>query len=163
MSIPIYNHLKNEIKINIYKHNYNDDELVQFSDTDLRDVHWIDTKEFVLKNVFYDVAKIEIIEGHKVYFCLNDERETQIAKIDSNIQNLFVNNHYDKILGKIRKIKQLKLNVITCKSENLEVLFSNLDQNTLAPLSRQTAIKISEFITKMKIPPQINIFFYFKK
>ena len=49
--------------------------------TDNNQIIWEDEgKEFYMNDNLYDVAKIKIINGKKIYFVINDKKETSLLK-----------------------------------------------------------------------------------
>jgi hypothetical protein len=48
---------------------------------DSNDITWFEQdKEFLLHQTMYDVVRIKIINGKKLFFCINDEKEKQLIQ-----------------------------------------------------------------------------------
>lgn len=48
---------------------------------DSNDINWFEQdREFLLHQTMYDVVRIKIVNGKKLFFCINDEKEQQLIQ-----------------------------------------------------------------------------------
>lgn len=159
MSLSFVRHLKNEVKkevkMKIFRHKFNQNELDQFSETDLKKAKWKDEKEFSLKGDLYDVVKTKLKNGQKIYYCFHDKKETKIADLENKIQDFFSNKLLKKTEVKSYFTISIKINNVSGKVENS---FSHLSKKHFLKTqfqSYQLSIKSSDFIDKVLIPPEV--------
>jgi hypothetical protein len=64
-----------------------DDQLTVFQNPGLdKDVHWEHAgEEFHYKGAMYDVVRMKADNGNKVYYCLDDRRESQVYALLENV------------------------------------------------------------------------------
>ena len=159
MSLPFFNHLKNEakkeMKINIYRHKFSDGDLIQFSEKDLEKAQWIDSKEFILNENLYDVVKTKVINGQKCYYCFLDKKESKIVNITSKIQQVLVELQLNQAPGKLRTAYAIHYNLRSCKTDLSTEICLNFEQSTLEIPNFEWNFNSSDYIDKIKIPPQV--------
>jgi len=56
-----------------------DKQLLAFSETEIRQVNWIDAHEFEWQNDKYDVVKKQSSANGVIYFCINDKIEKKLS------------------------------------------------------------------------------------
>lgn len=159
MSLPFFNHIKNEAKkemrIMIYQHQFSDSDLIQFSQKDLEKAQWIDSKEFVLNENLYDVVKIKIINGQKYHYCFLDKKESKIVKIETQIQNVLVELQFNQAPGILRSAHAIKYNLRSCKTNVYIEIFLYFQQSASQIPNFEWILNSSEYIDEIKIPPQV--------
>lgn len=159
MSLPFLHHLKKEIKkeikFQLFRQNLDTADLVKFKEKDLQNANWIEDEEFILNHYFYDLVSMKTIMGQKIYYCFKDKKETKIAKIETKIHDLFVGSTFSKPQVKPNSTKIFKINPVSKKAkypfwvlEKKHFLLSHFQYYLYSS-------KISDFIDKLKIPPEI--------
>ena len=80
--LPVFFHLKKEARefAEAVVFRAHADELIRISDAEkLPGFKWEnDGREFSINGHMYDVARIEVVNGHISYVCFDDERETKL-------------------------------------------------------------------------------------
>ena len=159
MSLPFLNYLKNEvkteIKIKIFKEEFKQEDLHQFSEKDLKKAIWTEDNEFTLNHYFYDVVSTKTINGQKVYYCFQDKKETKITKIETKIQDFFANPVLKQAKVKPYYSITVKINKIAKEADKSLLFFSKNHFSKSQFQSYQLSIKNSEFIEKLVIPPEV--------
>lgn len=93
MTLPFFHHLRNEIKkemkIKIFRHKFEENDLIQFSAKDLQEAKWINAEEMIHNDTMYDLVKIKISGNRKIYFFLEDHGEAKVKKYQTEIASIF--------------------------------------------------------------------------
>ena len=159
MSLPFVHYLKNEvkkeIKIKIFRQKFSQNELHQFSENDLTKAQWTEESEFILNDDLYDVVKIKLENGQKIYYCFQDKKETKIADLENKIHDLFSDSMIKKTQAKSFTTVSVKINNVSPKVDNS---FSHLSKEHLlkSQLRNHFASFVSsDFIAELIIPPEV--------
>lgn len=75
------------MKILISSRKSDDNDLIKFAESDLKQAGWIDGKEFFLNGKLYDVLKIKISGNERIFYCVFDAKETKIDKLQKDLSN----------------------------------------------------------------------------
>ena len=71
--------VKKEMKRQL-REGWHNKDLVAFSEPELQSAQWEHSKEFFLGNSKYDVVRIQVLNGQKVFWCINDNKELALYK-----------------------------------------------------------------------------------
>lgn len=158
MNTPLCNFMKkeirNEIQAKIFTEKFKNSELIKFSEFELNNAKWINETEIILNKENFDLVKIENENGLKVYYFLNDHRETKV-------------NNYQRVVASFKFLirfneptfQKISLNKINSK---LVFIYPDLYQNKTqfhipTPFSNFKILKkrITQIHFKIEIPPEI--------
>lgn len=107
-SLPILQNLakemKREMKMAILKRNYDESEIVTFSESELKNVSWNDKDEFSLNGKLYDVVKTSFEGKTKMYHCISDTKETIVLDAHRFLAEFF------KADNSVKKFSTPKIN-----------------------------------------------------
>ncbi len=92
------------------------DQLIAIADTAIQPNDWDEQdKEFSYKDEMYDVVRIDTVNGHEVYYSLNDSKET-------NLENAFA-DQIEKQQGNGKKATTvLFLKIVYAPTSNVTLL-----------------------------------------
>lgn len=158
LTLPFFKYLKmeikKEIKINILRHKFENEDLVQFSEDDLSAAQWLDSKEFMLKGNLYDIVKVETEAGRKIYYTLHDHKETSIKKYELKIASI-LNFSKDKSVY-ISKLfsKDSKVHY-HCINDLFKFHFKSQNSSKYDGFPKIEVKKFSKFIFEIELPPKI--------
>lgn len=158
ISLPLFTHLKNEvhqeIKLKIFKNKFKESELIQFSEKELANAKWLDSKEFILYDQLFDVVKVKELSGKKIYFAYHDRKETKIVKIEKGIQQLNSINHIEQNYRRPRNSNPQKFKNLGIEMVNKSQRYCDLPRTQPRNLNFQTQSKVSDFIKREILPPR---------
>lgn len=155
MTLPFFQHVKNEIKKEV-KHKimmrkYDESELIKFSINDLKGAEWEDEEEFFFDGSMYDVVKTEVINGVQYLYCFRDHKENLIHPI-KKIADFFSKKPLDLSFNKAKKnYRFLKNTTLVLHITELKLNFNLFIQKgdySLVIMNLQT------FYSQLENPPK---------
>lgn len=107
--------IKKEMKLKIFRHKFDENDLVKLSTEDFKDAKWINDEEVVYNGKMYDLVKTKLINNKKIYFLLPDHLETNVKNYQTQIASIF----------KIKKLENLvfKTSVVNYSASHTHFIF----------------------------------------
>lgn len=62
----------------------------------LKGIKWVEEDEFIFKGKMFDVVRVKIIDGEKLLYCYEDNKETNLTNRMNKLQKDFQNNPIEK-------------------------------------------------------------------